>query len=357
MWRAAILRTRTSPSTTLRLDGPKTPGDRPNGPMRELPLLAQLTPNRPAGEVRSAVHVHVVGRRVLSDGLDKATVDAGGASADGARSPESPREQGDHDRTGHTRRRHVDVGGEHRAVDVLPAHVEADGARSLIEDDRRATGCVGIPRPGYLGCSSQRGGERPTRVRADRARRYEDYERDGRHCCKKTASHGASFPRASPSAAEDLVDRAVVERNHEQVSVGSGFDVCDDAEVTPDQQTLTLGEVVERQVVGDPVLEPRIVDGDLVAIAGEVEPEKRAAEGFRNRDPNEQVAEELRPEGSAGHEPDAGGGENVLPAELGFAVVRAEQHEQPRERLPRRVGDPLGPPPELLQVGEILVVE
>src|SRR6266540_235503 len=168
---------------------------------------------------------------------------------------------------------------------------------------------------------------------------------------------GPPFSPASPSAAEDLVDRAAIERNHEQVSVESGFDVCDDAEVRPDQQTLTLGEVVERQVVGDPVLEPRIVDGDLVAIAGEVEPEKRAAEGFRNRDPNEQVAEELRPEGSAGHEPDAGGGENVLPAELGVAVVRAGQHEQPRERLARRVGDPLGPPPELLQVGEILVVE
>src|SRR6266508_6069471 len=87
-------------------------------------LLAQLTPHRPSGEDR-AVDVHVVGRRILPDRLDEAAIDPGGASADGVRSTERAREQGDDHRPGYARRPHVDVGSEHRAVDVLPANVEA----------------------------------------------------------------------------------------------------------------------------------------------------------------------------------------------------------------------------------------
>src|SRR4030095_8883015 len=72
----------------------------------------------------------------------------------------------------------------------------------------------------------------------------------------------------------DLMDRALRQGHHEQVAVRTGLDVGHDPEVRPDEQALALGDVELVAVVCDPVGQPRVVDGDLPAVAGQVEMEQ-----------------------------------------------------------------------------------
>src|SRR6266511_5616902 len=111
----------------------------------------------------------------------------------------------------------------------------------------------------------------------------------------------------------DLVDRAVGDRGDEQVAVRSRLDIRRDAEVPADQQALALREVVLRVVVGDPVLQAWIVDGDLLAVARQVEPEQVSAGRQRGRRPDEQVALELRAEAPSLDESDRRGRDGPLP--------------------------------------------
>ena len=83
------------------------------------------------------------------------------------------------------------------------------------------------------------------------------------------------------------------------------------------------------EVVGDAVLEPRIVDPDLAAVPRQVEVEEVAALQQRRRRADEEIALELRPEAAALDEADPRGGDLLLPAELRVAVVRAGEHEEP----------------------------
>src|SRR5262245_65636932 len=56
---------------------------------------------------------------------------------------------------------------------------------------------------------------------------------------------GQTIPSSSRTLvqAEDLVDRAVRQRDHEEISVGPGPDVGRDAEVPPEQPALALGDI------------------------------------------------------------------------------------------------------------------
>src|SRR5215216_3570757 len=83
--------------------------------------------------------------------------------------------------------------------------------------------------------------------------------------------------RRSAAAAADLVNRAVRERDYEQVPARPGLDVRDDAEVSAEEQALAFRQVTLRQVVCDKVAQSRIVYGYFSAIAGEVEMKQRAA--------------------------------------------------------------------------------
>lgn len=79
--------------------------------------------------------------------------------------------------------------------------------------------------------------------------------------------------------AGNLEDRATVGRaaigepEHEQVAVGSGLEVGDDPEVRADHQAFALGEVVILHVVGDPILQFRIVRRDLLTVGRQPEAE------------------------------------------------------------------------------------
>src|SRR6266496_604320 len=116
--------------------------------------------------------------------------------------------------------------------------------------------------------------------------------------------------------AGDLVDRALVQRDEEQVAVRRGLDVGDDPEVRADEQAFALGEVELVVVVGDPVGQPRVVDADLPAVPGQVEVEQVPAgeEGAGGAD--EQVPVELGSQPAAGDEADGARGDLEPPAEL-----------------------------------------
>jgi hypothetical protein len=115
----------------------------------------------------------------------------------------------------------------------------------------------------------------------------------------------------------------VVKRHDEEVTVRSGLDVGHDPEVTAEHEAFTFSHLVEGQVVGNAIGKPRVVDGDLLAIAGEIEPEQRPAERIGRREADEQVVGVLRPNAAAILESDRRRREDELPAELRVAVVRA----------------------------------
>src|SRR5918994_6329013 len=87
---------------------------------------------------------------------------------------------------------------------------------------------------------------------------------------------GGGAPRPSTSvslsrlSALDLVHRAVRQRHDVEVAVRPGLHVGSDAEVASEQQALALGDLPLVQVVGDAVLEPRVVDADLAPVAAQV---------------------------------------------------------------------------------------
>jgi hypothetical protein len=107
---------------------------------------------------------------------------------------------------------------------------------------------------------------------------------------------------------EDLVDGSGGDRDHEEVAVRTGLDVRADAEAATEQQTLALGDVVLRTVVGDPVLQAWIVDGDLLPVAGQVEAEEVAAGGQRRGRTDEEVVGVLGPSALLDRKPIPAGG-------------------------------------------------
>ena len=94
----------------------------------------------------------------------------------------------------------------------------------------------------------------------------------------------------------DLIDGASVQRHEEQISVRAGLDVGDDAEVTADEQTVALGQIVEGQIVSHAILEAGIVYADAAPVAGEIEMKQRPAVRFWHRHADEEIANELRSE-------------------------------------------------------------
>ena len=67
--------------------------------------------------------------------------------------------------------------------------------------------------------------------------------------------------------AEDLVDRAVRERDDIEISVWSRLNVRADAEAGAKQQTLTFGDVELGEVIGDAILQPWIINRDRASLA------------------------------------------------------------------------------------------
>src|SRR5687768_2481805 len=110
---------------------------------------------------------------------------------------------------------------------------------------------------------------------------------------------GPTHPLSVP---EDLVDRPVGDRHHEEVAVWTGLDVGEHTEVPADEQALALRNVVLGRVVRDLVRETRIIRRDLLTVAGELEPEEVTTGGQRGRGADEQVALELRAERAAREE-------------------------------------------------------
>src|SRR4029077_17242133 len=159
---------------------------------------------------------------------------------------------------------------------------------------------------------------------------------------------GLSPKRSDSVSPRNFVDRAVRERDDEQVAVGAGLDVGADAEVAAEEGALALDEgsavglrISRRglvQIVGDPVFQPRIIHPDFPAVAGQVEVPQEAPFEERPGGTHEEVAVVLRTYPAAVHEANARRGHLKLPAKLRIAVVRARQHHHPRLRLLGRVG-------------------
>src|SRR6266480_7896873 len=171
---------------------------------------------------------------------------------------------------------------------------------------------------------------------------------------KKDHAMAAIITECSPFEillrSKNLVDRAVRERDDEEISVGSSVNVGADAEVSSKQQAFTLGDVELVEVVGDAIFQSWIIDGDVPAVAGEIEAEQGPSlDGGPGRT-HEEVTVVLRTYPTAVHEANACRGHLELPAELRVAVVRARQHHHPLQRLLGLVGDVRRRPPRLLQV-------
>src|SRR6266496_5389240 len=149
---------------------------------------------------------------------------------------------------------------------------------------------------------------------------------------------------------KDLVYRAVRQRDDKEISVGSSVNVGTDAEVSSKQQGFTLGDVELEHVVGDAIFQSWIIDGDLTAVAGEIEPEQVSSQEGGPRRAEDHVTLILRPEGAAADESKPRRCDFKLPAKVRVAVVRAGQHHHSRSRLVGRVGDVRRWPPRLLQV-------
>jgi hypothetical protein len=148
---------------------------------------------------------------------------------------------------------------------------------------------------------------------------------------------------------EDLVDVPVGERDDVEVPVRTGLDVGADAELLAEPDAFALRDLPLVDVVGDAVGETRVVDVDALPVVGQLEAEQRAALEEVACRADEQVVPVLTTEGAALEEANPGRSDLELPAELGRALVRPAQHEQPRERLPRAVGDVGRQPADLLE--------
>src|SRR4051812_45904062 len=75
---------------------------------------------------------------------------------------------------------------------------------------------------------------------------------------------------------KDLVHGTIGERNDVEVAVRPGEESGADAEVPPEEEALALRPLVLVEVVGDPVEKTRVVDGDPLAVAGQLEAEQIA---------------------------------------------------------------------------------
>jgi hypothetical protein len=121
---------------------------------------------------------------------------------------------------------------------------------------------------------------------------------------------------------KNLVDRAVRERDDEEISVRSSVNVSANAEASPKQQAFTLGDVELGEVVGDAIFQPWIIDGDLTTVAGEIEVEQGSSLEEVPRCADNHVTLILRPERAAADESKARRCDFKFPTELGVAVAR-----------------------------------
>jgi hypothetical protein len=145
---------------------------------------------------------------------------------------------------------------------------------------------------------------------------------------RNAINYGGAFgpglsPRRSDSvSSKNLVDRAVRERDDEEVSVRSSVNVGADAEASPKQQAFTLGDVELEKVVGDAIFQSWIIDGDLTTVAGEIEAEQGSSLEEVPRRADNHVTLILRPERAAADESKACRCDFKFPTELGVAVAR-----------------------------------
>ena len=70
----------------------------------------------------------------------------------------------------------------------------------------------------------------------------------------------SSLPAAGPLGPVDLVDRACLIGQQEEIAVRAGEDLGDDPEVPAEEQALALDEVPLVDVVGDQVVQVRVAD-------------------------------------------------------------------------------------------------
>lgn len=91
-----------------------------------------------------------------------------------------------------------------------------------------------------------------------------------------------------------LVNGAVRERDDEQVAVRPGLNIGDHPEIRAEQQRFALDDVELARVVGDPVLEIRILDAGLHPVSRQVEMEQVPAREKRSRDAHEKLVLVLR---------------------------------------------------------------
>src|SRR5688500_11556948 len=82
---------------------------------------------------------------------------------------------------------------------------------------------------------------------------------------------------ASAPALTDPVHRAARERHDVQLAVRAGLDVGHGADVAAEQARLALRDLPLADVVGDAVLEPRVVHVDAAAVARQLKAEQVTA--------------------------------------------------------------------------------
>src|SRR5436190_14781876 len=91
------------------------------------------------------------------------------------------------------------------------------------------------------------------------------------------------FPAVANLFTEDLVNRAIRKRYDEEISIRTGLQVGGNAEIRAEKQRLAFRDVEFAQVVGDAIVESRIVDADLLTIAREIKVEQMSAGQKRSR--------------------------------------------------------------------------
>src|SRR5207249_2174205 len=120
----------------------------------------------------------------------------------------------------------------------------------------------------------------------------------------------------------NFVDRAVRQRDDEEISVRSSVNVGADAEVSSKQQGFTLGDVELGEVVGDAIFQSWVIDGDLTTVAAEIEPEQVSSQEGGPRRADNHVTLILWPERAAADESKGRWCDFKFPTELGVAVTR-----------------------------------
>lgn len=121
---------------------------------------------------------------------------------------------------------------------------------------------------------------------------------------------------------EDFVYRPARQRDNEQVSVGSGVNICGDAEARAEEQAFAFCNLELRQIIRYAVRQSRILDCDLTTITGELKSEEVAAQQERSRCPYNQVTFILPTQRLAVDEPDARRRDFEFPTEFRVAVMR-----------------------------------